>query len=151
MKQKVFILLWCLILPVFAFAQNENSGNGNRVVMVVGKPMTNDDSLIVKQLFFSALREKTIENFTLATEEFNQVLQVDPANDASMYELAGIKKLKNNYSEARDLLEKAVTVKPDNEWYWVALADCYEKSNDISKLENVFSELIRIDPDKTDY
>jgi tetratricopeptide (TPR) repeat protein len=151
MKKKLFILLWCLILPVFVFAQDENSGNGNRVIMVVGKPMTNDDSLIVKQLFFSALREKTIENFTLATEEFNQVLQVDPANDASMYELAGIKKLKNNYSEARDLLEKAVTVKPDNEWYWVALADCYEKSNDISKLENVFNELIRIDPDKTDY
>ncbi|MDB5023157.1 MAG: tetratricopeptide repeat protein [Mucilaginibacter sp.] len=151
MKQKVSLLLWCLIFPVFVFAQNENSGNGSRVVIVAGKPMTNDDSLIVKQLFFSALREKTVENFTLATEEFNQVLQVDPANDASMYELAGIKKLKNNYAEARDLLEKAVTVKPDNEWYWVALADCYEKSNDIARLENVFSELIRIDPDKTDY
>jgi tetratricopeptide (TPR) repeat protein len=151
MKQKVFIFLWCLVLPVFVFAQKENSGTGNRLIMVVGKPMTNDDSLMVKQLFFSALREKTIENFTLASEEFNQVLQVDPANDASMYELASIKKLKNEYSDARDLLEKAVTVKPDNEWYWVALADCYEKSNDIGKLENVFNELIRINPDKTDY
>lgn len=151
MKQKVIAFLWCLILPVFVFAQNRDSGKGNRVVMVVGKPMTSGDSLMVKQLFFSALREKTIENFTLATEEFNQILQVDPANDASMYELAGIKKVKNDYADARDLLEKAVTAKPDNEWYWVALADCYEKSNDIGKLENVFNELIRINPDKTDY
>ena len=151
MKKKAFIFLWCLILPVFVLAQKENSGTGNRIVMVVGKPMTYDDSLMVKQLFFSALREKTIENFALASEEFSQVLQVDPANDASMYELANIKKLKNEYSDARDLLEKAVTVKPDNEWYWVALADCYEKSNDIGKLENVFNELIRINPDKTDY
>jgi tetratricopeptide (TPR) repeat protein len=151
MKQKVLIFLWCLILPVFALAQKENAGKGNRVIIVVGKPMTSDDSLMVKQLFFSALREKTIENFPLATDYFNQILQTDPANDASMYELANIKKLKNDYPGARDLLEKAVTVKPDNEWYWVSLADCYEKSNDFDKLENVFNELIRIDPDKTDY
>jgi tetratricopeptide (TPR) repeat protein len=151
MKQKVWIFLWCLIVPVFAFAQKENAGKGNRVVMVVGKPMTADDSLMVKQLFYSALREKTIENVPLATDYFNQILQTDPQNDASMYELANLKKLKNDYVGARDLLEKAVTVKPDNEWYWASLADCYEKSNEIDKLENVFNELIRINPDKTDY
>jgi tetratricopeptide (TPR) repeat protein len=151
MKQKAFIFLWCLIFPVFVFAQKSDQGKSNRVVMVVGKPMTADDSVMVRQLFFSALHEKTIENFPLAIDYFNQVLQTDPANDASMYELANIKKLKNDYPGARDLLEKAVTVKPDNEWYWVALADCYEKNNDISKLENVFNELIRIDPDKADY
>src|SRR6202000_934342 len=151
MKQKVWILLWCLTLPAFAFAQKENAGKGNRVVMVVGKPMTMDDSLMVKQLFYSALREKTIENFPLATDYFNQILQTDPANDASMYELANLKKLKNDYTGARDLLEKAVTVKPDNEWYWAALADCYEKDNEIDKLENVFNELLRINPDNPDY
>ena len=151
MKQKLVVLLGCFLAPVFVFAQNKDSGKGNRVVMVVGKPMTNDDSLMVRQLFFSALREKTVENFPLATEMFSQVLQVDPQNDASMFQLANIKKLKNEYTDAQDLLERAVTVKPDNEWYWVALADCYEKSNELDKLENVFNELIRIDPDKPDY
>ncbi len=149
--RKPIIFFLFLIVPVFAFAQKENSGNGNRVVMVVGKPMTSGDSLMVRQLFFSALHEKTIENFTLATELFNRVLQSDPANDASMFELANLKKLQNDYVNAQELLEKAVTVKPDNEWYWVALADCYEKNNDVSKLENVFNELIRLDPDKPDY
>ncbi len=151
MMRKPIIFFLFLIVPVFAFAQKENSGNGNRVVMVVGKPMTSGDSLMVRQLFFSALHEKTIENFTLATELFNRVLQSDPANDASMFELANLKKLQNDYVNAQELLEKAVTVKPDNEWYWVALADCYEKNNDVSKLENVFNELIRLDPDKPDY
>jgi tetratricopeptide (TPR) repeat protein len=149
--KKLFIFILCLVLPVLVFAQEEGPGKGNRVVMVVGKPMTSVDSIMVRQLFFSAIREKTIENFTLATELFNRVLQTDPANDASLYELANLKKLQNNYIEAQDLLEKAVTVKPDNEWYWVALADCYEKNNDISKLENVFNELLRLDPDKPDY
>jgi tetratricopeptide (TPR) repeat protein len=138
-----------LLLPFIVFAQKRQKGNN--VVMVVSKPMTAQDSLDVKRLFFSALREKTIENFTLASDMFNQVLQVDPANDASMYELATLKKVQNDYGTAQGLLERAVTVKPDNEWYWIALADCYEKSNDISKLENVFNELIRLDPDKEDY
>jgi tetratricopeptide (TPR) repeat protein len=151
MRYRLGIFLGLMVLPGLVFAQNDKSGKGNRVVMVVGKPMTADDSLMVRQLFFSALREKTVENFTLATEEFNQILSMDPQNDATLFELANLSKLKNNYTDARNFLEKAVTVKPDNEWYWVALADCYEKSNEIDKLENVFNELIRIDPDKVDY
>jgi len=132
------------------FAQSEKPGNG--VVIVAGKPMTAEDSLMVRQIFFSALREKTIENFKLATDYFARVLQLDPANDASMYELANIRKAQSDYPGAQELLERAVTVKPDNEWYWLGLADCYEKNvNDIPKLENVFNELIRIDGDKPDY
>jgi tetratricopeptide (TPR) repeat protein len=151
MKYGLGIILGLMVLPGLVFAQKDKSGKGSRVVMVVGRPMTADDSLMVRQLFFSALREKTVENFTLATEEFNQILSMDPSNDATLFELANLAKLKNNYSDARGLLERAVTVKPDNEWYWVALADCYEKNNEIDKLENVFNELIRIDPDKVDY
>jgi tetratricopeptide (TPR) repeat protein len=144
----LIVAIFFLLLQIPVFAQNKP---GNAVVMVVGKPLTNNDSAMVKSLFFSALREKTIENFSLAAELFDRVIQIDPANDASMFELANLKKLKNNFSGAQQLLEKAVTVAPDNEWYWVALADCYEKSNDIVKLENVFNELIRINPNKSDY
>ena len=151
MKYTLGIFLGLIGLPGLIFAQKNKPGSGNRVVMVVGRPMTADDSLMVRQLFFSALREKTVENFTLATEEFNQILSMDPQNDATLFELANLSKIKNNYTDARDFLEKAVTVKPDNEWYWVGLADCYEKTNEIDKLENVFNELIRIDPDKIDY
>jgi tetratricopeptide (TPR) repeat protein len=109
------------------------------------------DSGRMQQLFYAAIGKKTVENNAEAAELFNQVLEIDPSNDASLYELANIKKQQNKYTEAQPLLEKAVTVKPDNEWYWVALADVYEKSNDLPKLENVFDQLIRINPEKVDY
>jgi tetratricopeptide (TPR) repeat protein len=115
------------------------------------KPMNAADSMMVKQLFFSAIREKTIENSKRAAEMFERVLQTDPGNDASLFELANLKKAQNDYAGAQPLLEKAVTISPDNEWYWVALADSYEKSGSIGKLENVFDQLIRINPDKADY
>ena len=144
----LILVSWFLALPQ-AYAQNKPGSS--KIVVVVGKPLTEKDHELVRQLFFSALREKTIENLTEAADLFNKVIQIDPANDASLFELATLKKLKNNYGEALTLLEKAVTVNPDNEYYWVSLAECYEKTNDFGKLENVFNELTRINPDKPDY
>jgi tetratricopeptide (TPR) repeat protein len=131
-------------------AQNK-PGKANSAIVIAAKPMTAADSGAVKQLFFSALREKTVENTKLAAELFNRILQIDPTNDATMFELANLEKAQNNYPVMQNLLERAVTVNPNNEWYWIALAGSYEKSNDLDKLENVFNELIRLDPNKPDY
>lgn len=137
-------------LSTTCFAQTKQ-GQANKAIIIAGKPLTAADSGMIKQLFFSALREKTIDNNRLAAELFNRVLQIDPTNDASMFELANLEKAQNNTPVARNLLERAVTVNPNNEWYWVALAGNYEKTNDIDKLQNVFNELIRLNPDKPDY
>jgi len=146
-KQMISIkpLCFILILGSCFLTLRSASAQGNS-----GKPMTNADSLEVKTLYFNALREKTIENLPTAVDLFNRVLQIDPANDAAMYELANLKKLQNDYPKAQQLLERAVTIAPDNTWYWSALADNYEKNNDIDKLENVFAQLIRLNPDKVD-
>jgi tetratricopeptide (TPR) repeat protein len=149
MKLAAVLILFTGISTI-GFAQNK-TGKNNAAIVIAAKPMTAADSGMVKQLFFSALREKTIENTKLASELFNRVLQIDPTNDASMFELAGLEKARNNYPVVQSLLERAVTVNPNNEWYWIALAGSYEKSNDLSKLENVFNELIRLNPTKPDY
>lgn len=134
------------LLPALCFAQ---AGKG--LLQPAGKPMAYTDSLMVKQLYFTALREKTIENFTLATELFTRVLQMDQNNDAAMYELAGLKKQAKDDNMAQQLLEKAVTINPNNEWYWVSLAGLYEKGNNVALLENVFTQLVRINPENPDY
>jgi len=115
------------------------------------KPMTVTDSNMVRQMFFSALCEKTSERYPEAAELFTHVLQVDPLNDASLYELGKIKRILKDETTARSLFEKATSLQPDNQYYWMALAESYEKINDIPKLENVFDELIRIDPDNPQY
>jgi len=141
-KVVTLLAMGCWGLTFTAYAQNPKGGKAK---------LAEVDSGAVERLFFSALSEKTIDQPAKAAELFNQVLEMDPANDASLYELANIKKLQNNYAEAQPLLEKAVTIKPDNEWYWAALAEIYEKSNDLAKLENVFSQLIKINPERVDY
>lgn len=148
-----------LILAVFfmglisapVFAQKKNRSRENRVVMVTGKPLTSIDSLLVKQLFLSALREKTIGSYQKAGEYFARVLDIDPQNDASMYELSNVYHLGRNDEKARTLLERAVTVKPENEWYWQALAKMYDFNTDYDKVEQAYAELIKINPEKEEY
>src|SRR3569833_230233 len=114
---KLRLLIGICLLPAFALAQSKPTGNGNTVAQP--RAMTGLDSLMVKQLFFSAMNAKVIENYVQAAELFNRVLQTDPNNDAALYQLSILKKLKENYTDAQGLLEKAVTIKPDNEWYWL--------------------------------
>lgn len=142
-------LIGIAFLPALCLAQRAEKGS--IAAQPQPKVMTSTDSLMVKQLYFTALREKTIENFTLATDLFTRILQIDANNDAAMYELANLKKLNKDDATAEQLLERATTLKPDNEWYWAGLAASYEKSNNIVKLENVFTQLIRLNNDNPDY
>jgi tetratricopeptide (TPR) repeat protein len=143
MKLRLFIVA-LILLPFWTFAQDSP-------VIAQPRRMSGMDSLMVKSLFFDAMNAKVTENYNQSAELFNRVLQSDPANDAALYQLATLKKDKDNYADAQGLLEKAVAIKPDNEWYWLSLLECYEKASNIDKLNNALDELIRIDPNKTEY
>lgn len=147
MKLGYWGFVW-LLAPALSFAQ----GIGGSIAALPGRtPVLSADSLAVNQIYFEALRRKTIEDQKGAAEMFTRVLQLDSRNDAAMYELSNLKKLQNNQPEALQLLERAVALKPDNEWYWVALAASYEKTSNLPKLQLVFDELLRINPNKPDY
>lgn len=123
----------------------------NGATIVVGKVLSLQDSLYIKEIFFSALVEKTNENFELAASDFKRIIDLDPANDAALYELASILHNQNKDLDAETLVRRAATVQPDNEWYWVLLTDIYKKTTKLPDLLLVFNELIRIAPAKEDY
>jgi tetratricopeptide (TPR) repeat protein len=143
-----YLSIGLLLVQTMAVAQNNERATNARLGRT---PVTSTDSMAVQQIYFEALRKKTIEDQKGAAELFARVLQVDAGNDAAMYELSSLRKLQNNQAEAQQLLEKAVTIKPNNEWYWASLADSYEKTNDIAKLQRVFDQLLRLNPNKPDY
>ena len=144
---RVLIVLLFLVFGaenIFAQAQRENPGKA------AGK-LSSSDSLEVKQFYFGALREKTVENYQLAADMFKRVLDIDPKNDAAMYELSNIYNAQNQERKAEQYIKDAVAIKPDNEWYWLLLADIYKRNNNLPELVNVFNELIRIKPDTEDF
>lgn len=143
MKTKLTLTLILTIITIVALAQNKSGP-----VIVVGKVLTQKDSLQAREIYFDGLHEKLMENYPRAAASFSKVLEIDPANDAAMYELANMSFAQNKPTEAERLIRNAVTVKPDNEWYWSFLAQVYKKTNNISELILVLDELIRLAPDK---
>jgi tetratricopeptide (TPR) repeat protein len=144
----LFFLIISFLLPGFAQQKMEE---GNRTVIVVGKVLSASDSILVKELFFDGLHEKMIQNRQLAADYFKRVIELDPANDASMYELAAIYHSENQEQQAEELARRAVTISPENKWYWLLLADIYKGTKNLPQLVLVFDELIRLDGDNPDH
>jgi tetratricopeptide (TPR) repeat protein len=146
-KQKILFLFF--FLSGFSVVAQKNKKQ--ELVIVGGKALTHEDSVKITQLFYSGLREKVVQNQTLAVDYFNQILQIDPANHNALYELALIYYKKGDLTQAKDFAQKAVTVKTDNEWYWLLNANIYQQQQDFTLLDYALNELIKLAPDKVEY
>ncbi|MDP3467798.1 MAG: tetratricopeptide repeat protein [Daejeonella sp.] len=140
-----------LLLCAISLSAQRNRVEKTEPVIVIGKTLNQRDSIRVKELFFDGLQEKLSMNYAQAESSFSKVLELDPANDAAMYELANISLAANKPGDAERLLRKAVTVSPENEWYWALLSDIYKRTNKIDDLVFVLEELSRISPKNESY
>lgn len=123
----------------------------NEPVLALGKVLSPRDSVKLKELFFDGLQEKVTMNYAQASSSFTKVLEIDPANDAAMYELANINFADDKAEDAERLIRNAITINPGNEWYWVLLSDVYKKQNKIAELVIVLEELAKISPKNEGY
>jgi tetratricopeptide (TPR) repeat protein len=119
--------------------------------IVVGRQLTYADSVRIKELFFDALKEKTRQNYTEAGNRMRQILEINPADPAALYELASLLHGQNQDFEAEKFARDAVTVASGNKWNWLLLADIYKKTRNFDQLVLVFDELIKISPAEKDY
>nr|MBC7611801.1 tetratricopeptide repeat protein [Pseudopedobacter sp.] len=137
-------------MSIFSFAQKKNT-NKPEVVIVAGRVLSSEDSVRVTQLYYEGIKEKVVGNTVLAIDYFNQILQLDPANYNSSYELAQIYFGKGDLIKAQEFAQKAVTVKTDNEWYWLLLANIYQQQQNYNLLNYALDELIKLSPQKLEY
>ena len=148
--RKILSIMLCLFVGMPLLAQKKSSGN-TAPLIVVGKILSSSDSSLVKQLYLDGLHEKMKQNVQLSADFFSRVLELDPANDAAMFEMASIYRSKNQLDMAELQIRKAVTVKPENKWYWMFLSDIYKQTNNAVSLIPVFDELIRLEPLNEDH
>lgn len=143
MKKAAFILTIAAAISMHAAAQGRKGGSTGSGPGT----LSSMDSLMVRQWFFSGLREKTVQNYQLAADMFRRVVDLDANNAAARYELAAIYSNLNQDDRAIGYIRGAIALKPDNEWYQLLLADIYKRQNNIHELIPVLNELIRINPD----
>ena len=149
-KRRNILLMALIAISISSYAQKSKKQK-QELVMVSGKVLSSADSLSVQQLYYSGLREKVVQNQTLAIDYFNQILIIDPANHNACYELAQIYFNRRDLNNAKDFAQKATAIKTDNEWYWLLLANIYQEQQNYGLLNYALEELIKIAPEKLDY
>ena len=145
-RSSAFTLL-CGLCCLTCLAQKKPKTDNPQAVIVAGKVLSPSDSMLVRQLYFDGLHEKLIQNTKLSEDYFKRVVELDPSNDAAMYELAALYHSKDRERDAEYQIRNAVTVNPNNKWYWLLLADIYKKTNNMGQLVLVLDELAVLDPD----
>jgi tetratricopeptide (TPR) repeat protein len=150
MIRRNILLVMLIAVSISSYAQ-KGKNQKQEVVIVSGQVLDSKDSAQVNEYYYTGLREKVIQNQTLAIDYFNQVLKLDPAHHFSYYELAQIYYKQGALKEAKEFAQKATTIKTDNEWYWLLLANIYGDLQDYQLLIYALDELIKISPDKLDY
>ena len=150
MKKAGLLFFFSIYLSFSAFAQKIEQTE-DRADLLFGKIVTANDSLEVKKLFFAGLQEKLVMNYPKATGHFEELLQIDPGNDAALFELASIKVEEEKWPKAEEMIKKAINFKADNEWYWILLADIYKKTSKISLLIPVLEKISELAPKQEDY
>ncbi len=108
------------------------------------------DTNIVKELFFTGLKEKMLENYVNASANFNKIIELDAKNDAALFELATVNFRQNKLLESEIAIKKAISINSQNTWYYKLQAEIYKRNGNMEALISVFNKLIELLPDNED-
>lgn len=100
-----------------------------------------ETSMRLRSLFIDAQAQKNIGNLNEAMELLNQVLSIDPNNDAALYDQALILDSQKEYGTAINKVNQARAIDESNKWYKVLAADLYAYTNQLEEAEKIYAEL----------
>ncbi len=109
------------------------------------------DSNIVKELFFTGIKEKMLENYVNASANFKKIIELAPENDAAFFELANVNFRQNKLLDAEIAIKKATAINPKNSWYFKLQSEIYKRNGNMDALISIFNKLIELSPENEDY
>jgi tetratricopeptide (TPR) repeat protein len=109
------------------------------------------DKKAASEVFIDGTKAKMLGDNDKAASLFNRCLEMDPTNDAAMYELSQIYFSQNDYVTAARLAEQAIEIDPQNQYYRLLALDIYGKSGRKDDLLKSCEQLVKQYPDNVDY
>ena len=142
------LLIALCILPILSFAQEKEKGKKRHKGQETG---TMIDKKAASELFIDGVKARMLGDYSKATSNFNRSLELDPSNDAAMYELSQIYFSQGDFLTAASLIEQAIEIDPDNQYYRLFSLDVYGKSGRKEDLLKSCQQLVKKYPGNIDY
>lgn len=169
MKRSVQLIAVAVFALVFAFScktkqsvttnntqptQNatETDPNGSDYVPPTGQrndPIT-EKKAIEEATFIDGCIYKLIDNKRAALGEFQEVLNMNPENDAANYEVAGLYHELGQSDRALKYAAEAVRLDPTNTWYKFRYAEILQATHKDAEAISIYKDLIAADPNNID-
>ncbi|NVN94467.1 MAG: tetratricopeptide repeat protein [Bacteroidetes bacterium] len=109
---------------------------------------SNGDRLAIDGIFIDANKERLQGNYQNALDLFTLVLNKDPENSASLYEIARIYQVQKKTTEALQYAKKAAEIDKENIWFQLLLADLYNNNQQFKEATAIWTNIVKKNPDK---
>ena len=100
------------------------------------------------RLFMEATQARLSGQMPKAIQLFQQCLRLDPANSASMFEVAKLYHQGQDFPKALDHAKRAVDADKENIWYRFLLADLYQQNGQVADATKVYQDIVAKWPDR---
>ena len=151
MVNKLTYIFLILLTVGFLSCKSTQTATSQVSKATKGKSSHTDSVKDDSRVFFEANKQKLLGNYDEAAKLFQQCIEIDPHDAASVYELAKIKLIQKQIPEAMNLAEKASNLDPSNEYYLVYYANLLQSAKKYDDAAKIFRQLIGLDPMNLDY
>ncbi len=104
-----------------------------------------------EQFFIEGCRRRINGDFNAAIAQFNEVLRINPQNDAALYNLALTYSDKREYNRALQYIEPILKLNSTNKWYKITAADIYEATGHYAEAASMMATLAKQYPAEMDF
>ncbi len=101
-------------------------------------------------LYIEAIKQKLLGNIGNAMECFEKCIEINPASDASYYQMAQILISRGDVQAGKKFLKKACELSPGNLWYNMLLAGIYHQENNLDSTIICYERAVKGNPGKDD-
>jgi len=113
--------------------------------------LTEKEQLDFSYLFYDAMKDKMLGNYSSAQNKLQQALRINPRSAASHYELS-LMYLKSGINDFAEISgQNAVKFDPSNTWYKLSLASIYEQGGKFDKLTFLLEDIVKSEPLNPEY
>lgn len=145
-----YLLLVCfLVLQINTLTAQEKGRERKKHKGKEEKTMI--DVKAASEAFIDGTKARILGDMVKAAASFRKCLELNPADDAAMYELSQIFYTDGDYNTAASLIEKAIEIEPSNPYYRLLGIEIYGKSGRKDELLKACQQLVKLYPGNVDY
>ena len=154
MRKGFFIILIFNFFITSVNAQKKSfypEGTKNNNLSSTNKEVENNkDEYQYKSFYYTAIKEKSLENFEKAIKYFEKCIKLNSLEAAPYYEIGKIY-IKTQRSKSLEYAKKAYELDKENKWYALFYAENLFENKNYLDVIRVYKNLIKLDSENEDY